>query len=51
MLAPTLTHRYYVGMRRTVQVDGDTLKVNDLLEHTSTLRILSTKDASQTDAK
>ena len=42
---------YYVGMRRTVQIDGDTLKINDLLGHTRTLRILSSKDAPQTDAK
>ena len=36
---------YYVGMRRTVLIDGDTLKFNDLLGHTHSLRILSSKDA------
>jgi hypothetical protein len=34
-----------VGMDRTVLVDGDTLKVNDLLGRTRTMPILSTKDA------
>src|SRR3974390_1833405 len=42
---------YYVGMRRTVQVNGDTIKINDLLGHTRTLKILSSKDAPQTNAK
>lgn len=36
---------YYVGMRRTVLIDGDILKFNDLLGHTHSLRILSSKDA------
>lgn len=43
--------QFYVGMRRTVLIEGDTLKFNDLLGHTHTLRILSSKDAPQTDAK
>jgi hypothetical protein len=42
---------YYVGMRRTVQVDGDTIKFNDLQGHTRTLKILSSKDAPQSDSK
>ena len=42
---------YYVGMRRTVLVDGDTIKFNDLLGHTHTLKILSSKDAPQSDTK
>ena len=42
---------YYVGMRRTVQVFGDTIKINDLLGHTRTLKILSSKDAPQSAAK
>ena len=42
---------YYVGMRRTVQVDGDTIKINDLEGHTRTLKILSSKDAPQSDSK
>jgi hypothetical protein len=36
---------YYVGMARTVQVDGDTLRFNDLLGHTRELKIVSSKDA------
>jgi len=35
---------YYVGMARSMQVDGDTLNVNDLLGRTHTLKILSSKD-------
>ena len=42
---------YYVGMRRTVQVDRDSIKINDLLGHTRTLKILSSKDAPQTSTK
>jgi len=42
---------YYVGMRRTVLVDGDTIKINDLLGHTRALKILSSKDAPQNDTK
>jgi hypothetical protein len=34
-----------IGMDRTVLVDGDTMKVNDLLGRTRTMPILSTKDA------
>ena len=34
-----------LGMDRTVFVDGDTLKVNDLLGRTRSMPILSTKDA------
>jgi len=37
---------YYVGMARTMQVDGDTLRVNDLLGRTHELKILSSKDAT-----
>ena len=36
---------YYVGMARSMQVDGDTLNVNDLLGRTHALKILSSKDA------
>jgi hypothetical protein len=42
---------YYVGMRRTVLVGSNTIKFNDLLGHTHTLKILSSKDAPQTDGK
>jgi hypothetical protein len=34
-----------IGMDRTVLVDGDTMKVNDLLGRTRTMPILSSKDA------
>jgi hypothetical protein len=34
-----------IGMDRTVLVDGDTMKVNDLLGRTRSMPILSTKDA------
>jgi hypothetical protein len=33
-----------IGMDRTVLVDGDTMKVNDLLGRTRTMPILSTRD-------
>jgi|SRR5580704_6647489 hypothetical protein len=36
---------YGVGMDRTVFVEGDTMKLNDLLGRTRTLPILSVKDA------
>jgi hypothetical protein len=36
---------YGVGMNRTVFVDGDTMKLNDLLGRTRTLPVLSVKDA------
>lgn len=36
---------YYVGMARMVLIDGDTLTFNDLLGHPHSLRILSSKDA------
>jgi co-chaperonin GroES (HSP10) len=36
---------YYVGMQRTVLIEGDTLKINDLLGHTHSLHIVSSKDA------
>ena len=36
---------YRVGMDRTVFVEGDTMKLNDLLGRTRTLPILSVKDA------
>jgi hypothetical protein len=42
---------YYVGMARTMQVDGDTLKVNDLLGRTHSLKILSSKDAPSATSK
>jgi hypothetical protein len=42
---------YYVGMRRPVLVESDTIKFNDLLGHTHTLKILSSKDAPASDAK
>jgi len=42
---------FYVGMRRTVLIDGDTLKYNDLLGQTHSLRILSSKDAPAPDSK
>ena len=42
---------YYVGMARSMQVDGDTLHVNDLLGRTHTLRILSSKDAPAATSK
>jgi hypothetical protein len=35
-----------LGMDRTVLVDGDTMKVNDLLGRTRSMPILSSKDAS-----
>ena len=42
---------YYVGMARSMQVDGDTLNVNDLLGRTHTLKILSSKDAPAATSK
>ena len=36
---------YGVGMDRTVFVEGDTMKLNDLLGRTRTLPVLSVKDA------
>ena len=42
---------FYVGMRRTVLIDGDTLKFNDLLGNTHSLRILSSKDAPAQEPK
>jgi hypothetical protein len=36
---------YGVGMNRTVLVEGDTMKLNDLLGRTRTLPVLSIKDA------
>ena len=36
---------FYVGMARTVLVEGNTLKFNDLQGRTHSLRILSSKDA------
>jgi len=42
---------YYVGMARIMQVDGDTLKVNDLLGRTHALKILSSKDAPAATSK
>jgi hypothetical protein len=36
---------YGVGMDRTVFVEGDTVKLNDLLGRTRTLPVLSVKDA------
>jgi len=41
----------YVGMARSVQVDGDTLRVNDLLGHTRELKIVSSKDAAAASSK
>lgn len=35
----------YVGTARTVLIDGNTLKFNDVLGHTHSTRILSSKDA------
>lgn len=35
----------YVGMARTVLIDGSTLKFNDLEGHVHSTRILSSKDA------
>lgn len=36
---------YYVGMARMVLIEGETLKFNDLLGHTHSMRIVSSKDA------
>lgn len=36
---------YYVGMRRTVLVEGNTLKFNDLLGHTHSVQILKSSDS------
>jgi len=41
----------YVGMARTVQVDGDMLRFNDLLGHTRELKIVSSKDAPPANSK
>jgi hypothetical protein len=38
-------------MARSMQVDGDTLNVNDLLGRTHTLKILSSKDVPAGIAK
>lgn len=37
---------FYVGMERTVLIDGNTLKFNDLQGQSHSTRILSTKDAA-----
>ena len=42
---------YYVGMARMVLIDGDTLTFNDLLGHSHSLRIISSKDAPGTQGK
>jgi hypothetical protein len=42
---------YYVGMARMVSIDGDTLTFNDLLGHPHSLRIISSKDVSEAQAK
>ena len=42
---------YYVGMARSMQVDGDTLNVNDLLGRVHALKILSSKDAPAATSK
>jgi len=42
---------YYVGMARTVQVDGDTLRINDLRGHTREAKIVSSKDAPPANSK
>jgi hypothetical protein len=36
---------YGIGMDRTVFIEGDTMKLNDLLGRTRTLPVLSVKDA------
>jgi len=41
----------YVGMARMVLIDGETLTFNDLLGHSHSLRIVSTKDAAAAGAK
>ena len=43
--------QYYVGMNRTVLVDGDTLKFNDLLGRTHSLPIVRSKDVSDEQPK
>ena len=43
--------QYYVGMNRTVLVEGDTLKFNDLLGRTHTMPIISRKDAPEDKPK
>jgi hypothetical protein len=48
LYAPEGNHpqpEFYVGMARTVLVDGNTLKFNDLQGRTHSMRILSSKDA------
>jgi hypothetical protein len=42
---------FYVGVTRTVLVDGDTLKINDLQGNTRSAHILSSKDAPPSDSK
>jgi hypothetical protein len=42
---------YYVGMERPVLIEDSTLKFNDLLGRTRSLRILSSKDAPPADSK
>ena len=38
--------KLYIGMARTVLIDGKTLKFNDLEGHVRSTRILSSKDAA-----
>jgi len=42
---------YYVGMARMVLIEGDTLTVNDLSGHPHTLKIVSSKDVPEAQAK
>lgn len=42
---------YYVGMARMVLIDGDTLTFSDLLGHSHSMRIISSKDAPATPEK
>ena len=37
---------FYVGMARTVLIDGSTMKFNDIKGRTHSMRILSSKDAA-----
>ena len=42
---------YYVGMARMVLIDGDTLTFNDLLGQSHSMRISSSRDAPDPQAK
>jgi hypothetical protein len=42
---------YYVGMARMVLIDGDVLTFNDLLGHSHSMRILSSKDTAEAEEK